>query len=241
MALRLTLITASFSALHLRAQAQVFRKLHTFTGGKDGGKPAASVVFNPSRRFYSTTELGGEYGYGTVFQMAPPSKETVIYNFGYPPDGEYPVGPVILDAKGNLYGTTSGGGTIGAGTIFKLDKNGVETILYNFTGGKDGGFPTSGLLLDAQNNLYGVTSSGGDLECNYPNGCGVVFKLDGEGKLDVLHTFSGLDGATPNGPLVTDSEGSLYGTTVSGGSSVPCPACKSPGTRTSRISSRSRN
>jgi uncharacterized repeat protein (TIGR03803 family) len=109
---------------------------------------------------------------------------------------------LLLDAKGNLYGTTPSGGADGFGTVFKVDENGKETVLYSFTGGADGGNPYSGLVRDAQGNLYGVAGQ-------------VVFKLDENGHETVLYTFKGA--ATPNGSLLRDAKGNLYGTTAGGG------------------------
>ena len=95
------------------------------------------------------------------------------------------------------------------------------TVLYNFTGGPDGGWPYYGLVRDAKGNLYGTTYYGGDLNCDYPYGCGVVFKLDNGGKETTLYTFTetGGDGANPAAGLVIDSSGNLYGTTYYGGAS----------------------
>jgi uncharacterized repeat protein (TIGR03803 family) len=124
-----------------------------------------------------------------------------------------------LDAAGNSYGTTSSGGTFDGGTVFKIDTSGNETLLYNFTGGADGGFPEQGkLALDAAGNLYGTTGSGGT------SGFGVVFKLDAAagGNETIVHTFTGgLDGGWPHAGVVLDLAGNLYGTTQTGGD----PAC----------------
>src|SRR5271157_4984795 len=95
---------------------------------------------------------------------------SVLYTFTGSPDGAFPVAGLVRDAQGNLYGTTQGGGARGAGTVFKVDTTGKETVLYSFTGGADGAYPGAGLLRDAQGNLYGTTVYGGDLACT--NGCG---------------------------------------------------------------------
>ena len=119
---------------------------------------------------------------------------------------------MIRDSRGNLYGTTNLGGTDGAGTVFKVNASGQETVLYNFTGGTDGGFPLeASLVRDSAGNLYGTTPQGG------ASSFGVVFKIDTAGKETVLHNFSGRDGKIPYGTLALDKSGNLYGTTYEGG------------------------
>jgi len=139
---------------------------------------------------------------------------TVLYNFTGP-NGTYPHGPLLFDQAGNLYGTTSQGGTAGYGTVFKLDPNGNETVLASF-GGPPGAYPLGDLVRDKAGNLYGTTSN--SYYCQSATGCGNVFKLDPSGTLTVLHRFGGTsDGANPTGRLVLDSAGDLYGTTLTGG------------------------
>jgi uncharacterized repeat protein (TIGR03803 family) len=148
----------------------------------------------------------------------------VLHTFGGPGDGGVPYAGLIRDSAGNLYGTTQTGGIAGpncltgCGVVFKVDKTGNETVLYSFTGGADGGNPFAGLLRDSAGNLYGTSQIGGGGDCPY--GCGVVFKLDTAGNETVLHTFLGVtsgDGAGPQGVLIQDSKGNLYGTTALGG------------------------
>ena len=130
-------------------------------------------------------------------------------------DGFFPFGGALLrDSAGNLYGTTEAGSE-GAGTVFKLDSRGNETILHNFSGTGDGAEASGSLARDTAGNLYGATLFGGTF--NF----GTVFKVDTTGAETVLHTFSatGGDGAIPGGGLVRDRAGNLYGTTNSGGSS----------------------
>jgi uncharacterized repeat protein (TIGR03803 family) len=155
---------------------------------------------------------------------APAQTFVVLHTFTGPPDGGFPNGGVILDSKGNLYGTTSEGGTGacsgGCGTVFKLSPAGKETILYSFTGTNgDGKYPQGGLVRDASGNLYGTTYGGGTSgnACNN-YGCGTVFMLDAAGIETVLYSFSGgVDGATPLAGVVRDAAGNLYGTTHLGG------------------------
>jgi uncharacterized repeat protein (TIGR03803 family) len=177
-------------------------------------------------------------GAGTTGKTQTPGSSysaKVIYNFGASPDGYGPAVGVVLDAKGNLYGTTVYGGTFGEGTVFKLAPNGgqwTETVLYSFChtdlNCADGSQPTSKVTLDSAGNLYGTASLGGlysDSFCG--SGCGVVFKLtpqqDGTWAETVLHTFQGEDGAEPwGGSLLFDNVGNLYGTTEGGGASDWC-------------------
>jgi uncharacterized repeat protein (TIGR03803 family) len=140
-----------------------------------------------------------------------PAGEIVLHNFACPPRGVNPYGGVTAAAAGNLYGTTGAGGTANAGVVYKLDPNGQQTVLYNFTGGADGGGPYSGVILDAEGNLYGTTTGGG------ASNLGTVYKVDATGHETVLHSFTGLDGFLPYAGLARDAEGNLYGTTYMGG------------------------
>jgi uncharacterized repeat protein (TIGR03803 family) len=128
---------------------------------------------------------------------------------------------LIRDAAGTLYGTTLvGGGASGEGVVFKLEATGKETVLHSFTGGTGGGHPVSGVLRDAAGYLYGATADGGNAggSCPFDFGCGVIFRLDPVGNEIVLYSFTGgTDGATPNGTLIRDAAGNLYGTTTGGG------------------------
>jgi uncharacterized repeat protein (TIGR03803 family) len=127
--------------------------------------------------------------------------------------------------SGNLYGMTFSGGllandciTLGCGVVFKLDPKGKETVLYRFTGGKDGAGPQASVVRDSAGNLYGTTQGGGDLNCVPPYGCGTVFKLDKSGKLTVLHRLAGGDdGYHPLGGVTLDKAGNIYGTAAYGG------------------------
>jgi uncharacterized repeat protein (TIGR03803 family) len=135
-------------------------------------------------------------------------------------DGSGPYGRLLRDQEGNLFGTTVQGGAYGFGTIFKLDKNGTETILYSFQGEPDGAYPQAGLVEDSEGNFYGTTTAGGQdgQGCQGNEGCGVVFELDAAGTQTVLYRFQGsMDGATPDSDLTTDAAGNLYSTTVYGG------------------------
>jgi uncharacterized repeat protein (TIGR03803 family) len=144
-------------------------------------------------------------------------------------DGALPVAAVIIDSAENLYGTTSGGGAAGLGTVFKLDPSGHETVLYNFTGTHgDGALPVAAVIMDSAGNLYGTTAGGGAA------GKGTVFKVDPSGNETVLISFSfnGVNGGgfSPVAGLIMDSAGNLYGTTEAGGSIAP--PCSINGCRT---------
>src|SRR5271157_1755074 len=140
--------------------------------------------------------------------------ETVLYSFKGGTDGAIPFAGLVQDAQGNLYGTTTQGGTSNMGTVFMVDTTGKETVLYSFTGtGGDGENPYGGLVRDAQGNLYGTTVNGGA-----SNPKGTVFKLDTTGKETVLHSFTdNPDGALPKAGLLQDTQSNLYGTTSLGG------------------------
>jgi uncharacterized repeat protein (TIGR03803 family) len=192
--------------------------LHKFTGGADGGFPAAGLIQDAAGNVYGTTYIGGAYGYGVVFKLTATGTYTVFHTFTGA-DGELPLAGLIQDAAGNLYGTTSGA----AGVVFKLSPTGTETVLHRFTGGGDGGGPVAGLVRDAAGNLYGTTFTGGSSGGCNGIGCGTVFKLSPTGTETVLHRFTGGgDGGGPVAGLVRDSAGNLYGTTKVGGRSGTC-------------------
>lgn len=167
---------------------------------------------------------------GTQAAAGEPGKNsyTVLYNFSGGADGASPYAGLIRDEAGNLYSTTYGGGSAGAGVVFKLDPWGNETVLYSFTGGADGGNPDAGLIRDEAGNFYGTTLAGGNLSspsCLPARGCGVVFKLDPWGKETVLYSFSGgADGGFPMAGLIRDTWGNLYGTAAFGGN-LTSPLC----------------
>jgi uncharacterized repeat protein (TIGR03803 family) len=139
----------------------------------DGETPLAGLTFDNKGNLYSTTDNGGAYGYGTVFEFTAKGIEKVLYSFGAQSgDGEAPRAAVILDKKGNLYTTTDSGGAYDYGTVFELTKKGTEKILYNFgsqTG--DGNYPNAFLIFDKKGNLYSTTYEGGAYDY------GTIFKV----------------------------------------------------------------
>ena len=205
------------------AHAQTYKEtlLYTFTGSPDGASPWAGLIRNKAGNFYGTTHDGGGPGQGTVFKVTANGKETVLYSFRAYPDAAHPEAVLIRDAAGDLFGTTTYyGGAYLWGAVFKVTKTSKETVLYSFTGGTDGGYPTGGVTRDAAGNLYGTTVDGGEgSDCYY--GCGTVFKLDVTGKENVLYSFTaGTDGTSPAAGLVQDSAGDVYGTTYYGGNAT---------------------
>jgi uncharacterized repeat protein (TIGR03803 family) len=157
-----------------------------------------------------------------MFGAAHADTVKILYVFKGGADGSYPYAGLISDSQGNLYGTTVEGGgsgcyeSQGCGTVFKLARDGTETVLYAFQGGNDGAAPYAGVISDSQGNLYGTTAGGGGSGCN-GYGCGTVFKLTPDGAETVLHSFTGgSDGSNPQAGLLLDSGGNLYGTTQYG-------------------------
>jgi uncharacterized repeat protein (TIGR03803 family) len=226
---------------HLRNEGIDYENvLYTFTGGNDGGLPASGLIFDESGTLYGTTAGGGSQacggiGCGTIFELSPNPAggwvETVLYTFTGGVDGWDPQSTLIRDGNGNLYGVAELGGsstctyTLGCGTVFELSPNGngswTEITLYSFVGGTDGQNPVASLTFDSQGNLYGTTVFGGTPSCYANVGCGTVFELTpaaGSGWIEsVLYRFGGGAGVSPNGALIFDDSGNLYGTAVGGG------------------------
>jgi uncharacterized repeat protein (TIGR03803 family) len=144
--------------------------LYAFKGTPDAGSPYGGLIFDPSGNLYGTTYYAGAYDGGAVYQLAPqpagPWKERVLHSFAGGVDGSGPLGNLIFDASGNIYGTTSEGGAgCSCGTIFKLTPAGggwVESVAYRFTGfPTDGGFAYNGMTGDGAGHFYGATVHGG--------------------------------------------------------------------------------
>jgi hypothetical protein len=215
--------------------------LYRFKGGRDGKFPNGSLIMDTSGALYGTTTDGGTgcpgFECGTVFELTPPGAgeaewtESVLYSFKGGKDGKAPLAGLIMDTSGAFYGTTEGAGIgrcsfsggRGCGTVFELTPPGAgetgwtESVLYHFKGGRNGKFPSGGLIMDTSGALYGTTTFGG-------TGKGTVFMLTppGAGETEwtesVLYRFQGgQDGASPAAGLITDTSGALYGTTLNGG------------------------
>ena len=213
------------------------KQLYNFAGisgnNADGENPNSGLVADSAGNLYGTTAFGGAY-HGTVFQLTPGSNgrwtETILYRFSGSEGGVGP-GGLIRDSQGNLYGFTRGGGATENGTIFELSPNTDGSWTYHLvhtfcsrTNCSDGSGPT-GITLDSQRNLYGVTNYGGMVPCSAAsNGCGAIFKLvrdKGAWDFHLLHTFCTKnqcpDGAFPSGAPTLQPDGTLYGLTIVGG------------------------
>ncbi|HEX4080479.1 MAG TPA: choice-of-anchor tandem repeat GloVer-containing protein [Rhizomicrobium sp.] len=206
--------------------------LFDFGNDAGGGYPYSRPIFDAAGNLYGTTLNGGNTGNGVVFELSAPAgggggpwTETVLHSFDAADDGVEPRMGVIMDAAGNLYGTTESGGSVGYGAIFEVSPPAgqgqawTETVLYSFGFSPDGGSPAySGLVMDDSGNLYGTTQTGGTLHN------GVVFALappaqqGGSWTESVLHTFADSpDGAQPEAGLTFGAGGLLFGTTFMGG------------------------
>jgi uncharacterized repeat protein (TIGR01451 family) len=206
-----------------------FSVLHRFAGGQDGEFPNGPLALDSAGNIYGTTYQGGNTndgicfaGCGLIFKVDQIGRKTTLFKFHGASDGANPMGGLLRDAAGNLYGTTFYGGNItcpdGCGMVFKLTASGTETTLYSFTGGYDGAMPNGDLIIDAAGTLYGTTRSGGVGCDRYGDSCGVVFKLDKSGRQTTLHMFEDQrDGGYPVSGLTRDAAGNLYGTTTEGG------------------------
>jgi uncharacterized repeat protein (TIGR03803 family) len=145
--------------------------LYNFKGGSDGSEPYGGLVRDKAGNLYGVTYAGGSALYGTIFKLAPDGTKTVLHNFSSTQtDGGGPYAGLIRDADGNLYGTTTEGGTYYQGTVFELSKNGTLTLLHSFSGA-DGSTPLAGVLRDKHGNLFGTASLGGNTND------GVVFEI----------------------------------------------------------------
>lgn len=222
--------------------------LHNFNGGchghVDGSVPIGDLTFTKSGAILGGTFWGGTTGIGTIFQLNPPQsghtqwEEKVLYSFLGTTDGYHPLGGVIADHAGNLYGTTQDGGTSsacptsqGCGVVFELSpptapgNPWTENTLYTFTGGNDGAAPSTPLIFDDGGNLFGTATEGGIGTCNglqVTGGCGSIFELSPPSSPGApwtettLHTFTGTnpDEGLPDSGLILGKSGKLYGTTV---------------------------
>jgi uncharacterized repeat protein (TIGR03803 family) len=188
--------------------------LHAFAGGADGELPAAPLVRDSAGNLYGTTDSGGAYGVGVVFKLDSTSKETVLYSFaGGTSDGSNPFGGLVTVGN-KVYGTTGYGGAYGFGTVYEIDETtGKERLVYSFMGGADGKLPSTGLVRDKADNLYGATEEGG----GGGTGNGTVFKVDATGTETVLHHFAGGPAGADPSRVILDEAGNLYGTCGIGG------------------------
>ena len=214
------------------ASAQQEAVLHSFKSDTDSGNyPRAGLIFDGAGNLYGTTSQGGRGGAGTVFELSPRPgggwTGTVLYSFSPKPKYKIDqVSGVVFDKAGNLYGTTSLGGSKNLGRVFELtrqaDGSWTEKDLHSFeNNGTDGYTPQGGVILDSSGNLYGTTVYGGTGPCNI-NACGIVYELgqtpNGAWAEKILYNFgNGAEGANPYAGLTFDTAGNLYGTTEYGG------------------------
>ena len=189
--------------------------LYAFKGGTDGKNPMAGVAVDANGNLYGTTYYGGNPSCGPcgiIFKVTPQGTESVLHTFSGSSDGAYSVASVTLDSAGNLYGTTTYGGSHGMGVVFELAADSTYKVVYSFTNGADGANPNNTLLLDSQGNLFGTTVPLGKSQVPF----GTLYKfVPSSGQLSTLFAF-GTQSAFPSGVLVMDSPGNLYGTTFTG-------------------------
>ncbi len=200
--------------------------LYSFKGGNgDGGFPVSGVTRDPAGNLFGTTE-GGNGAPSTIYEITSSGEEKILRYLGNAnfKDGAAANSAPILDSKGNLFGNTRYGGDSscgfngnGCGVVYEIQANGKFRVLYTFTSLADGIEPVGSPVIDSQGNLFGTTGLGGDLSCDRPNGCGVIYELDHTGKYRILHKFTGKsDGAFP-ACVTDDGSGNLVGVTGSGG------------------------
>ncbi len=190
--------------------------LHSFSSPDEGHNPYGDLFQDASGTLYGTTLGGGSNGCwggcGTVFKVDTSGTFSVVYSFATGKNGREPTGGLIQDKAGSFYGTTFYGGSMGIGVVFKLDTTGKERVLHRFNSGKDGAYPSGGVILDSAGNLYGVDWGSGR------SNQGVLYKLSKGGTLTALYQFKGgADGELPYGRVVRDAKGNFYGTTSAGG------------------------
>ena len=218
-------IFAVVFALALTAWASTEKVIWDFGGGSDGSGPWSNYFISDAKgNLYAATAAGGTYSSGVVFMLSPAGKETVLYEFKGQAngDGAAPHGRLAFDAKGNIYGTTQGGGTNGTGTVYELSpkKGGgwTEKVLYTFSAtGADGNSPSAGMTIAPDGSMYSTTPDGGSFSG------GVIFSLKKTSngwKQKVIHNINfPSEGGFPYEGLMRDAAGNLYGVAPSGGTS----------------------
>jgi uncharacterized repeat protein (TIGR03803 family) len=217
-------IFAVVLALALTASASTEKVLWNFGGGTDGSGPWSNYFISDAKgNLYAATASGGTYSAGTVFMLTLAGKETVLYEFkGGTADGNGPHGRLAFDAKGNIYGSTQGGGTNGTGTVYELSpKTGggwTEKVLYSFSAtGADGSNPSAGMTIAPDGTMYSTTPDGGA----YSGGVIFSLKKTAKGwKQTVIHSINfPTEGGFPYEGLMQDAAGNLYGVAPAGGAS----------------------
>jgi uncharacterized repeat protein (TIGR03803 family) len=189
-----------------------FTVLYTFVQSPDGGRPSdGHLMRDRSGNLYGLT-AGGRHNDGVLYKLTESGAFSLLHSFkGGTKDGCTPLGSVVQDQAGNLYGTTAACGSNGYGTIWKVSKKGKETILHNFAGGTaDGCNPYAGVTMDSKGNLYGVTYRCG------ADGYGTLYDLSTSGTFILLHSFGAPNGTYPLGEVLLTTNGTLFGTTEIG-------------------------
>ena len=179
--------------------------LCSFSGSTDGASPRMPLVQGLDGNFYGTALQGGAAGLGTLFRVSPAGVLTNLHSFTGGADGSQPFCALARGEDGGLYGSASGGGASGYGTIYKLTPAGVFTNLYSFTGAGDGMNPLGPLSRGKDGNIYGTTYKGGGY------GFGTVFKVAVDGTLTTLAWLDYTNGGYPRSGVVQGSDGNLYG------------------------------
>jgi uncharacterized repeat protein (TIGR03803 family) len=181
----------------------------------EGCAPASTLIRGPGGSLYGTAQYGGANSHGTVFRLDAHDNLKVLYNFADDVNGGNPLGTLLRDPAGNLYGVTQKGGGFGCnppwgcGTVYKLDSTGILTLLHAFKYAT-GWNAADGLIADPNGSIYGAAVQGG------ANNFGAIFKMSTDGKYKVLHAFASADGTDPFG-LILDKQGNFYGTASLGG------------------------
>jgi uncharacterized repeat protein (TIGR03803 family) len=247
--------------------------LHRFAAATEGSQPNDMLAVDPQGNVYGTTQAGGKFGGGTVYQFTTAHKLKVLHAFDADTgDGSGPLQGLVRGTNGALYGAAAGGAINTNGSVFEIDPKGFYITRYRFKSGGDGHCPFSSVAVDSNGNLFGTVVGngfGGDpngavwklspankltplyrfrdgTDGEYPdqspivdkagnvygtiikkNGvvyAGAVWKIDTSGKFSIIHQFAGkADGFGPNGPLMINTDGNLYGTTQSGGGTAARP------------------
>lgn len=215
------IVCAAFTfSLAVHTHAQTYTVLHTFVG-PEGIFPTFPLARDSAGNLYGATAYGGIYencdnevGGGAVYKIDPAGHATTLHAFNNGTDECFPNGGLVLDGDGNLYGVTTG-------SVYKIDSSGELTTIFRFSSSNQAGGVTPGgtLFRDSDGNFYGTTGGGGNHGCQFRLGCGTVFELDASGRETALYAFQGsASGFYPQGGVIRDASGNLYGTTPSGGS-----------------------
>ena len=229
-----------FLASSRSVSGQQFKTVHTFEGqGSNDGQESLGVAVDAKGNIFGTAAAGGASGRGTIYKLGHNGKYVTLHDFaGGTMDGSFPNGGVILDQRGNLFGTTIAGGDGpcggGCGTVFRLNQKGKFSLLHTFQNDAQGGVPSGSVAMDAQGNIFGETQVGGNVtgKCFSLGGCGTIFRIDAKTKkLSTIHKFRWSEGALPFAGLAFDSKGNLYGIAEEGGANLcksgfgPAPGC----------------